>query len=394
MHDLAQRAAELVPAIRKRAVEAETLRRLPLETIRDLRDIGLFRAFVPSAYGGDQRSMSEVLAGVTELGTGCASTAWVAALTAVHNLAASWLPKPGLEELFSDGPDVVTTSSVAPTGTMTRTDGGYRLAGRWGFSSGIDHANWIMLGAVLHTGENELLEYRLNFVRSTEVSVIDDWQSMGLRGTGSKSLQVGDVHVPECRSLRLRPDERASARTADDQDGSRQRVPWEAAFNSAFPSAALGASLAMLEAFRQHSLARVSKFSGRGFKTNSGAAMRMAGAAAQVDAARLMYVRDLAELDRMAKQPQSLAPGCADRIAYDASFIVDQCSRAVQRLFRGSGGKAAYQGSDLQRHFRDIQTMTLHAALDMDGTSEAYGRKLFQTGELRSGSGALRPSPE
>jgi alkylation response protein AidB-like acyl-CoA dehydrogenase len=112
----------------------------------------------------------------------------------------------------------------------------------------------------------------------------------------------------------------------------------------------------------------------------------MAQAAAEIDAARLIFRRDVAALDRAAQENRPLRPGESERIMYDAPFIMDACSRAVVQLFRGSGGKVLYDDNPLQRHFRDIHAMTQHVAMDLDRAGETYGRLLLQNGQLALGA--------
>jgi 3-hydroxy-9,10-secoandrosta-1,3,5(10)-triene-9,17-dione monooxygenase len=384
--DAFRRAIEsLIPQVRKRAADAEINRALPVETIESLRELGLFRAFVPRAYGGDERSLSEVLDPITDLASGCASTAWVGALAAIHNIAVCWLAKQGQEEIFSEGPDILLASSVAPTGTLLPVRGGFRLAGRWGFSSGIDHAEWLMLGGTVESSAPAPpSEYFLSFVHATEVTRIDDWHVSGLRATGSSSVELTDVFVPEHRALLLRSVREGTAPGLPLRSGF-YRLPWEALFNSAFPPAALGTAIAMLEGFREYTASRVNVFSGGGFRSNAGSAMRMAEAAARIDAARLIYRRDLAALDRCAQSGIPAPDGLTERITYDAPFVVDSCSEAILRLFRGSGGRAIRDANPLQRYFRDIHAMTQHASMDMDTAGENYGRALFRSPALAMG---------
>jgi alkylation response protein AidB-like acyl-CoA dehydrogenase len=144
----------------------------------------------------------------------------------------------------------------------------------------------------------------------------------------------------------------------------------------------------MLDGFRDYTASRVSRLSGRTFRTNTGAALRMAEAAAQVDAARLLFRRDLAALDHFAQTGGQFLPGTLERIVYDVPFIVDTCSRAILQLFRGSGGRALYESNALQRHFRDIHAMTQHAAMDTDGAGETYGQALIRNPALALGARA------
>jgi 3-hydroxy-9,10-secoandrosta-1,3,5(10)-triene-9,17-dione monooxygenase len=382
-----QAVVDLIPDVRLRADAAERERRLPAETMAGLRKAGLFRAFVPRVYGGDERALGEVLDLGVELAAGCPSTAWVGTLFAIHNIAACWLEKRGQDEIFADGPDVRVASSVAPMGKLVRADGGFRLEGKWSFSSGVEHASWIMVGATLEPDSGDAApDYVFAFVRASDVTVIDDWHVSGLRATGSKSIELNDVFVPAHRVVLLKTVQDGTAPGLALHKQPFYRLPWYPVFICAFPAAGLGTAIAMLEGFRDYIRSRVDGFSGVAFQTTAGSAARMAEAAAEIDAARLMFRRDVAALDRAARENRPLRPGESERIMYDAPFIMDTCSRAVVRLFRGSGGKALYESNPLQRHFRDIHAMTQHVAMDLDRAGETYGRLLFQNAELALGA--------
>ena len=382
-----QAVLDLVADVRMRSEAAEKERRVPAESVASLRKAGLFRAFVPRAYGGDERTLAEVLDAATDLAAGCPSTAWVGALFAMHNLAACWLEKRGQDEIFADGPDALVASAVAPTGALVPTDGGFTLTGKWAFASGVEHASWIMLGANVKTeASNEPAEYAFTFVRAADVTIVDDWHVTGLRATGSKSLELKGVFVPHHRVVLVRTVHEGTAPGFAIHKQPFYKLPWYPVFICAFPAVGLGTALAMLEGFREHTKSRIDSFSGVAFQTTAGPAARMAEAAAKIDAARLVFRRDVAALDRSAKEGRPLAPGEFERIMYDAPFVMDACSRAVLELYRGSGGRSVYESNPLQRHFRDIHAMTQHIAMDLDRAGEAYGRLLFQNADLALGA--------
>jgi alkylation response protein AidB-like acyl-CoA dehydrogenase len=382
---LRQTITPLIPSIRLRSDAAERERRVAPESMTELRDAGLFRAFVPRLYGGDERSLTEVLDVATDLAAACPSTAWVGTLFAVHNIAACWLDKRGQDEIFAARPDALIASSVAPMGTLVERDGGFALAGKWSFASGVEHAEWTMLGANLALPAGPP-DYAFAFVRAAEARLVDDWHVAGLRGTGSQSLELADVFVPRHRVVQLKHVHDGTAPGFTVHEHPFYRLPWQPVFICAFPAAALGTALAMLDGFRRQIAARVDGFSGLAFKTTAGSAVRIAEAAATIDAARLMFRRDVAALDRAARGSQPLRPGDAERIMYDAPFIMDACSRAVLQLFRGSGGKALHESNPLQRHLRDIQAMAQHVAMDLDRAGETYGKLLFENESLWLGA--------
>jgi alkylation response protein AidB-like acyl-CoA dehydrogenase len=384
-----QAVADLLVDVRQRVEAADENRAVPAETMASLRKAGLFRAFVPRVYGGDERTLTEVLDAMTDLAGACPSSAWVGALFAIHNIVACWLERKGQDEIFGDGPDVLVASSVAPMGALAPAAGGFRLAGKWSFSSGVEHASWLIVGATLHS-ESAPPDYVFCFVRTADVTVVDDWHVAGLRATGSKSVELNDVFVPRHRVVLLKTVQDGTAPGLAIHKQPFYRLPWYPVFICAFPAIGLGTAIAMLEGFREHIRARVDGFSGVAFKTTTGSAVRMAEAAAALDAARLVFRRDVAALDHAAQEDRPLRPGESERIMYDAPFIMDACSRTAVQLLRGSGGKALYESNALQRQFRDIHAMTQHVAMDLDRAGETYGRLLFQNAELALGA---RESP-
>ena len=367
-----RRVRELVPVVRSRADAAEQARRVPTETIAELTDAGLFRALVPRRFGGDERAPSEVAGAIIELAQGCSSTAWVASLLATHAFIAAWFDPRAQEELWSAGPDVRIASSVAPVGTVQRDPGGFRLSGTWSFVSGVDHARWLLLGATTSV-------YTLFLVPADAFTIEDDWDVSGLRATGSKSIVVREHVVPHHRALPLGAPGPHAGQTFH-AGSPLYRLPWDPMFRAAFPPVAIGTALAALDAFRGYISSRVSAFTGKPWKLAAGPCLRLAEAAARVDAAAALYRRDCAELDGAASRDGALSADSAARIAYDCAFAIDACSAAIAQLWRGSGGKALHRAHPMQRHFRDVFAMTQHGAFDMDVCAESYGKELLLNG--------------
>lgn len=380
---LRKRLGALVPALRQRADAAEQARRVPNVSVEELTAAGLFRAFVPRRHGGDELPITEVLEGVIELAHGCTSTAWVGSLLSFHGLLAAWFDPRAQAELWAGGPDVRIASSVAPAGSALITGDGFRLSGRWSFCSGIDHSTWVMLGGLPTTAEHLANPRRDPTTVATQFlvplsacTIEDDWDVAGLRATGSKSVTLRDVEVPAHRALPLVATEPTAGQRANPQP--LYQVPWQPIFNSAFPPVALGTALANLAAFRDHIGARVNAFTGRAARTAVGPSLRLAEATARIDAALAMFQRDGRELTDAGTAPaRPLSPAAQARIVYNAAFVIDQCSEAINQLWRGSGGRALHRGNAMQRHFRDIYAMTQHGAFDMDACGERYGKELL-----------------
>ena len=140
---LVERAREMVPVLRERAMQAERDRRLPTETDSDFREAGFYRALQPARYGGLELDYGVQTTFARELARGCASSGWVGGILAAHGWMAGMLPDEAQAEIWGENPDVAIATSFLPVGvTVERKGEGLRLAGRWRFSSGVDYCAW------------------------------------------------------------------------------------------------------------------------------------------------------------------------------------------------------------------------------------------------------------
>jgi 3-hydroxy-9,10-secoandrosta-1,3,5(10)-triene-9,17-dione monooxygenase len=197
---LLDRARALVPLLAERAPAAAVARQLPAETIAEYHAAGILRILQPRRFGGMQGRFSLFSRIVEELTYGCASSAWVYAVLAEHQWIIAQYPEQAQIDVWGDDPEAVASSSLAPREAARRVPGGWRLSGRYPFSSGCDYAQWAILGTFLgEQGDPRHIAYLL--VPLSEAEIVDDWQTLGLLGTGSKSLVLDDVFVPEHRSV-------------------------------------------------------------------------------------------------------------------------------------------------------------------------------------------------
>ncbi|MEC8857432.1 MAG: acyl-CoA dehydrogenase family protein, partial [Chloroflexota bacterium] len=193
---LLRRASDMVPVLKSRAAHTEELRRIPDETVQDLRAAGLNRIEVPNRFGGLDVADGLVFQVGEELARGCASSSWCYSVWGANAYMAGFWALQAQEELFANGPDVLLSSSLTPGTSKTEpANGGYRLTGRWEFSSGCDSASWLILGAA-GIGERTWM-----LVPSQDFEIVDTWFVSGLRGTGSKDIVIEDAFVPSHRVL-------------------------------------------------------------------------------------------------------------------------------------------------------------------------------------------------
>jgi 3-hydroxy-9,10-secoandrosta-1,3,5(10)-triene-9,17-dione monooxygenase len=195
------RVRALLPVIRERAPRAEQLRRLPDETFADFQEAGLFRAMQPKRYGGFELDPEFFYQAITEVGAVCGSSGWVFAVVGVHNWHLALFPPQAQEDVWGEDDSIQLSTSLAPTGKVERVDGGYRVSGRWSFSSGCDFCGWAVLGGIAPPAEaGGPPDARTFLLPRADYAIDDNWQVMGLCGSGSKDIVVADAFVPDYRT--------------------------------------------------------------------------------------------------------------------------------------------------------------------------------------------------
>src|SRR6202049_1456975 len=351
--ELRAAAEGLVPALRERAPRAEELRRLPDETIADLHRTGLFRILQPGRGGGSElpfRSIVEPFAGI---GRGCGSTAWVLANLAAHHWLLGMWPPEAQDEIWGQSPDnLIGSALIFPRGRARPVDGGYRLTGRWPFSSGVDASSWNLIGAIVNDVETGVSEPRIFLVPASDYTIIDTWHVIGLAGTGSKDVAVDDVFVPAYRSLAV------EQITGGPNPGSRvnpsvlYQLPAISLFAFCIAGVSLGIAQGAIEQFTQTMPTRTSYYTGRNLADFVTVQVHLAEATAIADSAQALMLTDCDEATRLVSA--GTVPSLVQRARYrrDGAYAATLCTRAVDVLFGATGGGAIYARNPLQRAFR------------------------------------------
>lgn len=369
-----EHARALLPILKNRSAQTENLRQIPETTIRDLHDAGLFRILQPRRFGGSElpfRSLVEVCA---LIGQGCGSTAWVFANLASHHWMLGMWESRAQDEIWGDSPDVLIASAfVFPAGHAYRVEGGYRISGRWKFSSGIDSCRWSMVGAIVHdeaTGEGE---YRMFLVPESDYRQIDTWFVAGLKGTGSKDLEIRDAFVPNYRTLAVADVLGASTPGAAVNPDPLYRVPPFDMFPYVVGGVALGIAEGAIASFTSETVTRLAAYSSARMADYATIQVRLAEASAAVYAARLVMT---SRCDQAMQIARSGRPTLDEKVAFrrDGAYAARLCTRAVDVLFEASGGDALYDLRDIQRAFRDVHAANNHAALTWDVAASLYGK--------------------
>ena len=373
-----QRVRALIPAIRERALPAERLRRLPEETFAEFQEAGLFRCLQPKRYGGYELDPGTLYQAVMEIGAVCGSTAWILGVIGIHNWHLALFAPQAQDDVWGKDTGIQVSTSLAPTGTVTRVDGGFRLRGRWSFSSGCDFCQWAALGGLVPPlGDGDAPDMRTFLVPRSDYTIDDTWYAVGLCGTGSKDVVVDDAFVPEYRTHSYRDAFYLTNPGAAVNDAPLYRLPFGLVFPACISSPAIGVALGALEAFRDQTTIRISPRDRSRVAEDPFAQLALAEAAAEVTAARDRLLGNFAEAMRTVHDGPELSLAQRARYRWDTAKAVDRSVRAVDRLFEASGGRGVFLDNPIQRAWRDVHAIRAHAGNNLERAAFVFGRSEF-----------------
>ena len=365
-----ERAATLVPILAERAATTEARRHLLPETIADLKAAGFTRLSQPKRFGGTERPLNETADVVAMLARGCASTAWCCGLYNDHSIILSKLDPRAADDVWSEHPDALISAGYFPTGTVERTEGGFRIAGVWSWASGCDHADWFFLGSALPIGDGPPTPC-LCLVPRRDITIDDNWHVIGMNGTGSKNIVVKSAFVPAYRTLPL-PVNNLGIPPGRTDLSPLHCVPHVSNVPFLFVATALGIAESLLELM----LDQIARQSSRGQALAELQSMQLhiAEAAAEIDTARLVMMRDLTET--MTTLHAGRVPSLIEKVRNrrDQGYVGRLCRRAVDRLFATAGSRGVFTDQIAQRKFRDMCVVSTHVSLAWDISATAYGR--------------------
>lgn len=372
--DLLERARRLKPVLLRRARAAEAARALPAETVGELQRAGLFDVQKPARFGGLELGLVEFVELVAELGRACGSTAWVYGVTAER----AWLvAKFGLEaqrEVWEADPQALITSSITPNGAATPAQGGWRVTGHWQFVSGIDIADWCVFCTNRSRGDGAPPEAVYFLIPKAECEILDTWHVAGLAATGSRDVRIDDVFVPAHRFVPVELLREGGGPGLDANPAPLFRLPL-IAIN---PYSILAPMLGIAEGALEQTLDGVK--SRRLVKVAGTAAeqqvvqLRIAEAAAEIDAARALILADCREAMACVERGEPLPVSQRIRIRRDQGFAAKLLMAAVDRLFTTAGGRGIYLDHYMQRAFRDVHAAGAHLGLSWDLVGTMWGQ--------------------
>ncbi|HEY3909749.1 MAG TPA: flavin-dependent monooxygenase [Stellaceae bacterium] len=390
--ELIARARALVPEIRALAEETERSRTIYPRIIAAIRDAELLRTTRPREFGGFEYDPVVALEISLAISAACASTGWAVNGALSNGISFGHYPIAAQRELWGGGADPFTCACFAPTGAAVPAAGGYTLNGKWSFASGVDHASWIRLGALIEPSDaappngstptdSRPADGAFFLLPVGDVEIEDNWFVYGLCGTGSKNIIVRDAFVPAHRVLRFADTRSGATPGARHHANPLYRLPLLVLGATMLASTAVGAAkgaladyLAMTEGRRTRGALAGGALAMAEFATVQ---LRYAEAAAAVDAAELILVTDLR--NAMAKLRAGETITVADRIRArrNQAYATRLALQAVEALNASTGGAGLLLANPIQRAWRDVNAVARHVSLNWDAVGTMYGQHAF-----------------
>lgn len=373
MTDFVAWAETMVEPLSARALDAERRRELPPETIDESAAAGFFRALMPRELGGEQAGLAAVADATRTLAHGCVSSAWTLSFITLHN----WLIARGSADLhtavFGDRGEARIPCPLAPGGSATPVDGGYVVSGRWEWATAVQHADWVMVHAIVD--RPDAIETRFAVTRIEEVTVDDVWHTSGMRGTGSNTVVLDEVFVPAERTFAGEEFRSASPPGAALSADPMLRHPVTPVLCLMAAAPALGGAEAAVELLREQQQNRVLAYSlGDRQIEQPAAQIRLADALATVRAARLVWRDAIDQVTGRVAADTIDDPAWRGNIRLAAAHTVRLSITAVAIVLEGAGASVHFEDSPLQRISRDLHTLRGHVVFDWDRAAQLAGR--------------------
>jgi 3-hydroxy-9,10-secoandrosta-1,3,5(10)-triene-9,17-dione monooxygenase len=373
--DFLDRAKSIGPRLRDRAEHCDSIRRLPEETLKDFVDLGLMKISQPARCGGYEMNWDTLCDVARILASYCGSQAWFQKNLADHSVLLGTFPTSAQDDVWSENPDTLVAASFDPVGRAKRVAGGFEFSGDHGFLSGIDHCDWVIAGGRM-VDSPETPHFFL--LPKSDGQVIDDWHTIGLCGTGSKSFKIEAAFVPEHRFL----DGVLAFSGKGPGSMANKALVYQAARGTGptaagFAALCVGMAQGVLNEWVEYTVPRKSR--GVEIAAQQGTQIMFARAAAEIEAAHLMYRSSLdSSLEHIASNRKSSRMETVSG-RRNMAFAGQLCLSAATQLFNAAGGRALFLNSHMQRQYRNLIAAASHHGLAWDKAAVEFGQAVLQS---------------
>lgn len=367
-------AQALLQTVAARAADTERQRRLPADLAAELAQAGLFRLAVPKALGGAETDVATLFTTLEQLGRADAATGWCVMIGGTTALISAWLAKDHAREIWAD-PNVITGGVFAPMGQALLDGDDYVVSGRWAWGSGSANCSWLLGGAIIMEGSemrrlpNGAPDHRMMVMRRAEVELIDTWDALGMRGTGSGDLAAKDVRVPQGRSVSFITD-------TPRETGPLYRFAPFGLLALGIAAVASGNALGALDDLKALAVAKKGQGSSRSLAERGVVQADFAVAHADLAAARALVHAEIAAAWDRVVAGDTLDLAARARLRLAATRLTQVSARVAAKMHELVGGTSVYACHPLNRRFRDAHVATQHVMV-APPTLELAGRVLL-----------------
>jgi 3-hydroxy-9,10-secoandrosta-1,3,5(10)-triene-9,17-dione monooxygenase len=367
-------ARELIPVLKSRANEANKSGSLPDETIADFQQAGFFKIVQPEKWGGyelDPQAFFDVQMAVAE---GCMSSAWVLGVVAIHNWQLALFDEKAAQDVWGDDPTTLISSSYMPVAKIEVVEGGFNFSGRWSFSSGSKHCEWAFLGGMIPpAGPGEAPDMRTFLLPKSDYKIVENWDVMGLKATGSHDIVVENAFVPEYRTHKGIDAFTLNSPGNAVNEGALYKIPFGQIFPRAVSTSSIGALRGALKDYVDATAVRVGVNDGKKAKDNPTAQYAIAEVTQIVDELELVLERDFDRSMAAARgEEEPLTVDERVKMRWNSSLVSERCVAGIGKLMGCAGGSAVFADHVLNRPFLDLNAGRGHVA----NNPSNYGRNL------------------
>ncbi len=380
----ARSRAELVAQAREvgefawsRREEGERERRLPDAVVERLRDSGLMKLCRRAKWGGAEADPMTFLDVGRELARGSGALGWIHTVLGFHEWYMAFATEQLQHDIWADEPDAMICDSYAPVGQIERVADGYVLTGQWRFCSGIEWSSWIAVGGFAVAPDGQQPEHLMFFLPRSELTIIDDWHTLGLRGTASRAVKVVRAFIPDHRVLALGRLMNATERGPVADESPIFRMPLTTMQGLAILTSSVGIAQRAVEEFHAWTKARIRPYEGNAPAREAPAPqLALAEAATQWDATWALAQKYAQEGYDRALRGDSWVLTEEERAKYFSwrGYIGRTAIELTDQVYIGSGAMALFDGHPLQQLFRDVHSTGVHIGVDRADAYTSRGR--------------------
>lgn len=369
---------DLLPTFRERADETERLRVIPDASIKELEETGFFRLLQPTRFDGLEADPVDFYTAVRDIASACGSTGWVSSVVGVHPWQVALFHDDAQQAVWGEDTGVRLSSSYAPTGKATATEGGFLLSGKWSFSSGCDHCSWVLLGGLVFNDEGNVIDFRTFMVPREKYQINDVWNVVGLSGTGSNDIVVEETFIPEEFTLSMGETGQCKGPGQEVNTSDLYKLPFHSIFTSTIATPIIGMAQGAYAEHVEMQRSRVrASYIGEKASLDPFAAVRIARASSEIDAAWALLVQNIREEQAHVAKGEQIPLETRLKVRRDQVLGTARAIEAIDSLFEASGGRALAQGTYLQRAWRDAHAGRVHAANDPERALQMFGAQQF-----------------